>query len=35
MTFLLGLILGMAGGGYLAYRYQSTIEQLIDMWRRH
>lgn len=30
MTFLLGLIFGLAGGGYLAYRYHATLEDLLD-----
>ena len=28
--FLFGLIIGIAAGGYLAYRYRSTIESLLD-----
>lgn len=30
MGFLLCIILGMAGGGYLAYRYRATIEAWLD-----
>lgn len=32
MGFLIGIIIGVAGGGYLAYRYRATIEAwLSDM----
>jgi len=31
MGFLLGLMLGMAGGGYLAYRYHAAIQDWLDM----
>lgn len=32
MTFLLGLLLGLAAGSYLTYKFHGTLESWVDFW---